>query len=296
MMIARRHQHGRFDTSETVQVSGIALLKMLKHSSSGIPLEVIGILLGRFIDDYTVSVVDVFHTPQTGNDLNGDNVEDDFQQKMKENLMKTGRVEEIIGWYHSHPGTGIWLSNVDVNTQMRREKSNQRSIAIVVDTVQSVRGRVSIGAFRCIDQISTTQGEEPRETTSFVGHLEKPTTKQLVRGLNRQYYMLPVVSRMRDYEQRMLESLHKGRWQEGLIPNDFVKNDQYSLRAINKLIQNAAEYRRMILEEEGLTNEERVIKNVGKVDPMTYIKKKTDRIITSQINQMFVLQVDSITF
>ncbi|OHT17466.1 Clan MP, family M67, Poh1-like metallopeptidase [Tritrichomonas foetus] len=295
-IIARRQHHGRFDTSETVKVSGLALLKMLEHSSSGTPHEVIGILLGRFIDDYTVNVVDVFSTPQTSNDLNGENVENDFQQKMKEFLEKTGRLEEIIGWYHSHPGTGIWLSNVDVNTQMHREKINQRSIAVVIDAVKSVKGRVAIGAFRCIDQISTTQGEEPRETTSFVGHLEKPTTKQLVRGLNRQYYQLPVVTRMRPYEQQMLVSLRKGRWEDGLAPRCFMNNDLFSLRTINGLIRNASAYRRMILEEEGMTDEEREIRSVGKVDPITYIKKKTDKMTTTQINQLFVMQVDSLSF
>lgn len=23
----------------------------------------------------------------------------------------------VVGWYHSHPGFGCWLSSVDVNTQ-----------------------------------------------------------------------------------------------------------------------------------------------------------------------------------
>lgn len=23
----------------------------------------------------------------------------------------------VVGWYHSHPGFGCWLSGVDVNTQ-----------------------------------------------------------------------------------------------------------------------------------------------------------------------------------
>ena len=28
-----------------------------------------------------------------------------------------GRMENVVGWYHSHPGFGCWLSSVDVNTQ-----------------------------------------------------------------------------------------------------------------------------------------------------------------------------------
>jgi hypothetical protein len=37
---------------------------MLKHGRAGVPLEVMGLMLGEFIDDYTVRVVDVFAMPQ----------------------------------------------------------------------------------------------------------------------------------------------------------------------------------------------------------------------------------------
>jgi COP9 signalosome complex subunit 5 len=29
-----------------------------------------------------------------------------------ENLKKMGRLENVIGWYHSHPGYGCWLSGI----------------------------------------------------------------------------------------------------------------------------------------------------------------------------------------
>ena len=30
---------------------------------------------------------------------------------------QASRLENAVGWYHSHPGFGCWLSNVDINTQ-----------------------------------------------------------------------------------------------------------------------------------------------------------------------------------
>ena len=54
------------DNSETVYISSLALLKMLKHGRAGVPMEVMGLLLGTIVDDYTVSVVDVFAMPQSG--------------------------------------------------------------------------------------------------------------------------------------------------------------------------------------------------------------------------------------
>lgn len=39
---------------------------MLKHGRAGVPMEVMGLMLGEFVDDYTVRVIDVFAMPQTG--------------------------------------------------------------------------------------------------------------------------------------------------------------------------------------------------------------------------------------
>lgn len=54
------------DTSETVYISSLALLKMLRHARAGVPMEVMGLMLGEFVDDYTINVTDVFAMPQSG--------------------------------------------------------------------------------------------------------------------------------------------------------------------------------------------------------------------------------------
>ena len=40
--------------------------QMLKHGRAGVPMEVMGLMLGEFVDDYTVQVIDVFAMPQSG--------------------------------------------------------------------------------------------------------------------------------------------------------------------------------------------------------------------------------------
>lgn len=42
------------------------------------------------------------------------------------------RPENAIGWYHSHPGYGCWLSGIDVNTQMTNQKFQDPFVAVVV--------------------------------------------------------------------------------------------------------------------------------------------------------------------
>lgn len=60
---------------------------------------------------------------------------------MLEMLRQTGRPEMVVGWYHSHPGFGCWLSGVDINTQQSFEALSERAVAVVVDPIQSVKGK-----------------------------------------------------------------------------------------------------------------------------------------------------------
>lgn len=52
------------DTAEKIQISSLSLLKMLKHGRAGVPMEVMGLMLGEFVDEYTITCVDVFAMPQ----------------------------------------------------------------------------------------------------------------------------------------------------------------------------------------------------------------------------------------
>lgn len=50
------------------------------------------------------------------------------------------RLENAIGWYHSHPGYGCWLSGIDVSTQMLNQNFQEPFVAIVVDPVRTISG------------------------------------------------------------------------------------------------------------------------------------------------------------
>lgn len=66
------------DDSEKVIISSIALLKMLKHGRAGVPMEVMGLMLGSFVDEYTTIVVDVFAMPQSGSGVSVEAVDPEF--------------------------------------------------------------------------------------------------------------------------------------------------------------------------------------------------------------------------
>jgi hypothetical protein len=67
----------------------LSLLKMLKHGRVGVPMEVMGLMLGDFVDEYTVCVVDVFDMPQSGTGVSVEVVDPVFQMKMIDMLKQT---------------------------------------------------------------------------------------------------------------------------------------------------------------------------------------------------------------
>ena len=61
-------------------------------------------MLGEFVDDFTVRVVDVFAMPQSGTGVSVEAVDPVFQMKMMDMLRQTGRyVERASG---AHPAFG----------------------------------------------------------------------------------------------------------------------------------------------------------------------------------------------
>ena len=43
-----------------------------------------------------------------------------------------------MGWYHSHPGYGCWLSGIDVGTQMSGQQGQEPWLSVVVDPLRTM--------------------------------------------------------------------------------------------------------------------------------------------------------------
>lgn len=86
-------------------------------------------------------------------------------------------MENAIGWYHSHPGYGCWLSGIDVSTQRLNQQFQDPFVAVVVsiflfsahyncmallnvikiDPKRTITaGKVDIGAFRTYPEVGIT--------------------------------------------------------------------------------------------------------------------------------------------
>ncbi|KAG8425659.1 multicatalytic endopeptidase [Metarhizium acridum] len=271
------------DNSETVYISSLALLKMLRHGRAGVPMEVMGLMLGEFVDDFTVKVMDVFAMPQSGTGVSVEAVDPVFQTKMMDMLRQTGRPESVVGWYHSHPGFGCWLSSVDINTQQSFEQLNPRAVAVVVDPIQSVKGKVVIDAFRLINPQLLMMGQEPRQSTSNLGHLNKPSIQALIHGLNRHYYSIGINYRKTALEENMLMNLHKHVWTEALEMNDFHSEGDKNKERLQRLVSLADGYEKRVKEETELTKEQLKTRYVGKLDPKKHLEDVGQELIEDNI-------------
>jgi len=284
------------DTAETVHISSLALLKMLKHGRAGVPMEVMGLMLGEFVDDYTVRVIDVFAMPQSGTGVSVEAVDPVFQQSMLDMLKQTNRPEMVVGWYHSHPGFGCWLSGVDVNTQQSFEQLHKRAVAVVVDPIQSVKGKVVIDAFRTINPQLLVMGQEPRQTTSNIGHLQRPSMQAIIHGLNRHYYSLPITYRKNELEEKMLLNLHKNKWTEGLTLTKFDNHSKHNEKIIKEMIELAKSYDKAVQEENELSREKLVVHKVGKLDPKKHLEQDVSELMSNNITQCLGTMLDTVIF
>uniref|UniRef100_A0A1I7Z2Y4 MPN domain-containing protein n=1 Tax=Steinernema glaseri TaxID=37863 RepID=A0A1I7Z2Y4_9BILA len=278
------------DTSETVYISSLALLKMLRHGRSGVPMEVMGLMLGEFTDEYTIKVVDVFAMPQSGTGVSVEAVDPVFQTKMLDMLKRTGRGEMVVGWYHSHPGFGCWLSSVDIATQQSFEALSERAVAVVIDPIQSVKGKVVIDAFRSINvmALATAQGRlaptaEPRQTTSNLGHLVRPSLVAAIHGLGTRYYSLPISYKSNQKDQKMLQCVHKKNWAEGLRMQKFSERNKNNIAHTKDMLKYTELFNKEIGVLQSLSKKEREIKKLGRLNPKRRLEEAAHEVMGDNI-------------
>ena len=291
------------DTSEQIYISPLSLLKMLRHGKAGIPLEVMGLMLGDYIDEYTVTCKDVFAMPQSGTETTIESIDEGFQVKMVEMLKQTGRNDIMVGWYHSHPGFGCWLSSTDINTQKTFEKQQERTVAVVVDPIQSVRGKVVIDAFRTYGSgddfgfLKPSLGGEMRQTTSNLGEVKRKqgfSIKQLARST---YYSILIGYRKNDYETKMLLNLRKSSWDAGFkLPLDSKKEDEENIKKIDDLNKMTEKYVEWIDGEINKSSKEIYLQSVGKYNPRDHLESTVEDLVTENINVTLTNMLNNLVF
>jgi len=111
----------------------LALGKILKHSLTNIHREVIGLLVGK-MQGPILEIWDAVTGGQRGNPGFVE-LHEEVQAAFAEKLMEEKTGLYVVGWYHSHPGMGLFLSGIDVETQRRYQSLFPRAVALVIDPI-----------------------------------------------------------------------------------------------------------------------------------------------------------------
>lgn len=185
---------------------------------------------------------------------------------------------------------------MDINTQQSFEQLNSRAVAVVVDPIQSVKGKVVIDAFRLINPQMIMMGQEPRQTTSNVGHLNKPSIQALIHSLNRHYYSIAIAYRKNELEEHMLLNLHKKKWTDSLRLESFHEHAKGNEQTVESMLKLAKSYHKSVQDELTLSPEQLTIARVGKLDAKRRLEDDVSSLMGSNIVQCLGSLLDSSIF
>lgn len=224
------------DYFKHVQISSLALVRMAMHARSGGVNEVMGMLIGKIIDR-TFVVLDVYPLPVEASETRVNAMGEAYEYMVQylDSLHSVGRKDSILGWYHSHPSYGCWLSRIDVETQRQNQTFQDPFLAIVVDPNRTVaNSEVEIGAFR-------TYPEGHNNTQSAVA---APVTAKEVDsefGLySKEYYPLEVSYFRTSLDEPLFDLAWSRYWPSQLAENRLLVERELSLAKIKETVAKIA--------------------------------------------------------
>ncbi|KAJ7572317.1 Mov34-domain-containing protein [Mycena floridula] len=219
---------------KSCKISAIALIKMVIHARSGVPHEIMGLMQGKVVGTSLV-IMDSFALPVQGTEtrVNAANEANEYMVEYIQGGEKAKRLENAIGWYHSHPGYGCWLSGIDVNTQMTNQKFQDPFVAVVIDPNRTISaGKVDIGAFRTYPENYKAPNVPASEYQSI------PLNKIEDFGVHaNQYYQLDVEIFKSSLDNELLALLWNKYWVNTLSQSPLISNRAYAVSQISDLHQ-----------------------------------------------------------
>ncbi|TVY78576.1 COP9 signalosome complex subunit [Lachnellula suecica] len=227
-----------------VRISAVALIKMVMHARSGGSIEVMGLMQGKISGD-TIIVTDAFMLPVEGTEtrVNAADEANEYLVQYLQLCRDQGKMENAVGWYHSHPGYGCWLSGIDVTTQSTHQTFNDPFLAVVIDPDRSISaGKVEIGAFRTFPE-----SYKPTETSGTDGYQTIPLAKIEDFGAHAsRYYSLEVSHFKSTLDTHLLELLWNKYWVQTLSQSPLFTNREYGSKQMLDLSNKIKEASTMV--------------------------------------------------
>lgn len=224
----------------SVRISAVALLKMVMHARSGGHLEVMGLMLGK-VEANTFIVTDSLRLPVEGTEtrVNAQDEANEYMITFLERARDSGQMENAVGWYHSHPGYGCWLSGIDVGTQKAQQTFTDPFVAVVIDPDRTISaGKVEIGAFRTYPEDYVKEREKKGSGAGMGedGFQTIPLGKIEDFGAHANHYYALEVSHFKStLDSKLLEALWNKYWVGTLSASPLFSNREYGTKQISDL-------------------------------------------------------------
>lgn len=269
-----------------VRISAVALIKMVMHARSGGSIEIMGLMQGKIAGD-TFVVTDAFRLPVEGTEtnVNAGAQADEYMVQYLSACRDSGRLENAVGWYHSHPGYGCWLSGTDVQTQMLQQQGYDPFVAVVIDPDRTISaGKVDIGAFRTFpSDYKPPSGELDDEYQTI------PLAKMEDFGAHAsRYYSLEVTSYKSTLDTHLLELLWNKYWVSTLSQSPLLTNRDYSTKQMLDLSQKIQDAERTLHANSRGGGQSR---SSGKDAQLEKIVKDSDKITSEEVTGLLAGEV-----
>jgi proteasome lid subunit RPN8/RPN11 len=120
----------------SVAITSFALRKIEEHTRK--PYEQIGFLIGELTEEGLLIRNAICGEGEANDSCS--TISTSSLAKIADDILK-GRIDgKIVGWYHSHIGAGVFMSQTDIQTQLRLQQFSPHVIALVIDTVSKEFG------------------------------------------------------------------------------------------------------------------------------------------------------------
>jgi len=264
---------------------------MVMHARSGGQYEIMGLMQG-YISGSTIVVTDAFRLPVEGTEtrVNAQEEANEYMVNFLQRAREAGRLENAVGWYHSHPGYGCWLSGVDVNTQMQQQLYSDPFVAVVIDPDRTISaGKVEIGAFRTYPE----DYKPAISADSSDGHETIPLGKIEDFGAYAdRYYSLEVSHFKSSLDSQLLEALWNKYWVNTLSSSPLFTNHEYGTKQMADLAMKIKQT------QTALANKARggaMMMSVGKSkdsdEPMDKLVKAGNKIAAEEESGLLAVQM-----
>lgn len=267
-----------------VRISATALLKMVMHARSGGSLEVMGLMQGYILAE-TFVVTDAFRLPVEGTEtrVNAQEEANEYMVSYLQSCRDAGRMDNAVGWYHSHPGYGCWLSGIDVATQMTQQMGGP-FVAVVIDPDRTISaGRVEIGSFRTFPEnfVPTKEGHEDDDYQTI------PLGKAEDFGAHaNQYYSLETTHFKSTLESEILSLLWNKYWVATLSQSPLFTSRDFGSKQMVDLSQKVRNASRQIE-----NNAPRASGGASKDQQLEKVVRGGQRIVSEEVKGLLASEV-----